>query len=72
MVKIRLQRMGSRNQAFYRIVALEEKKKRSGAPLDILGFWKPKKGVLTLDTKKLAKWRESGAVVTQAVQALAK
>ena len=43
-VKIRLSRIGKKNAPFYRIVAIDERKKRDGASLEILGTYNPRSG----------------------------
>lgn len=70
MIKIRLARGGTKNKPFYRIVAIEESRKREGKPQDILGFWHPAKGTKKIDKKKLKFWLERGAKVTKAVEKL--
>jgi small subunit ribosomal protein S16 len=70
MIKIRLARGGARNAPFYRIVAVDERKKRDGAPLAIIGFWEPKKDIKSIDKKKLDDWVQKGAVTTKAVEKL--
>ena len=37
MVKIRLSRTGGKNSPFYRIVAVDERKKSNGRSLELLG-----------------------------------
>ncbi len=70
MIKIRLARGGTKNKPFYRIVAIEESRKREGKPLDILGYWHPGKDTKKIDKKKLKFWIERGAKVTKAVEKL--
>ena len=70
MIKIRLTRGGTKNKPFYRIVAIEESRKREGKPLDILGYWHPAKDTKKIDKKKLKFWIERGAKVTKAVEKL--
>ena len=41
MVKIRLVRLGAKKRPFYRIVAIDEREKRSGRPLEFLGTYDP-------------------------------
>ena len=41
MVKIRLTRMGNKKRAFYRIIVIESRAKRSGRPLDQVGYYNP-------------------------------
>ena len=71
MVKIRLARHGSKNHAFYRIVAIDERKRRSGKPLDIIGTWNPTQKITEVDKKKLLEWIKKGAQVSQKVKELA-
>ena len=40
-IKIRLTRMGTRKRPFYRIVAVDSRKKRDGAYLENLGVYHP-------------------------------
>ena len=70
MIKIRLARGGTKNKPFYRIVAIEESRKREGKPIDILGYWHPAKDTKKIDKKKLKFWIERGAKVTKAVEKL--
>ena len=39
MVKIRLTRAGAKKRAFYRIVAIDERRPREGRPLEFLGTY---------------------------------
>ncbi len=70
MIKIRLARGGAKNAPFYRIVAIEEGRKRGGKPLDILGYWHPKKDVKKINKEKLSNWKKRGAKTTKAVEKL--
>ena len=72
MIKIRLARGGVKNNPFYRIIAIEHSRKRSGKPLDILGFWNPSKNESSVDKKKLADWIGKGAKVTKVVDDIIK
>lgn len=72
MVKIKLQRRGSRNKAFYRIIAIDAKDKMTGQALDILGSWQPSTKSVEIDKKKVTEWVKKGALVTPAVQELLK
>lgn len=72
MIKIRLSRKGATNNAFYRVVAVDESKKRDGKVLDIVGYWHPKKDVKKLDKDKIKLWIQKGAQPTDAVSALLK
>lgn len=70
MIKIRLARKGAKNNPVYRIVAIEKTKKRDGKPLEILGYWYPKKDEKEIDEKKLKEWIDKGAKTTPAVDKL--
>ena len=70
MIKIRLSREGSRNDPFYRVVAIDERRKRSGKSLDVIGYWHPYKNDKKIDKKKLNEWVGKGAKVTKAVEKL--
>ncbi len=67
---IRLARHGKKNDPFYRIVAIDERKKLNGAPSEVLGFWYPKKGDLKLDRKLVEAWVAKGASISAAVAKL--
>jgi small subunit ribosomal protein S16 len=70
MIKIRLSRGGVKKKPFYRIVAIEESRKRGGKPLDIIGYWNPQKSDLKINKDKLKAWIEKGAKKTTAVDKL--
>ena len=72
MVKVRLRRMGAINKPFYRIVAVDSRKKRDGKYLDNLGYYDPKTEPLTLqiETDKAIKWLKVGAQISETVQSL--
>lgn len=74
MVRIRLRRMGSAKQPFYRIVAADARKARGGSFIDILGYYDPLKKPLELkvDEEKVFKWLEDGAQVSESVRSLLK
>ncbi|HLE48591.1 MAG TPA: 30S ribosomal protein S16 [Patescibacteria group bacterium] len=70
MLKIRLSRKGAKNVLFYRIIAIDEMKKRGGKAVDIVGTWDPIKKIKKIDLKKVDYWVAKGAVVTPAVKKL--
>lgn len=72
MVKIRLSRSGVRNNPFYRIVAIEDKKGPKGKFLDIVGYYLPSKKTLRVDKEILDKWVKVGAKITPAVEKILK
>lgn len=72
MLKIRLAQHGSKNRRTYRIIAIEEGKRRNGKPVETLGFYNPlvKPAQISIDKEKLAHWKKLGAVVTNGVTKL--
>lgn len=52
MVKIRLARVGAKNQPKYRIVAADEKFKRDGRFIEILGRYDPTADPPSIEIKK--------------------
>jgi small subunit ribosomal protein S16 len=70
MLKIRLARVGAKNDPHYRVVVIEEKRKREGKSLEIIGHWHPAKGKRKIDHAKLKKWVSLGAKKTKAVDEL--
>lgn len=72
MIKIRLERRGPRNKPFYRIVAIDQRKKIGGLALDVLGYWQPGKNLMKLDREKYSAWIKNGAVPTATIKNLVK
>ena len=72
MVKLRLTKLGSKKNTFYRIVAIEEGRARGGRTLDTLGYWYPKKKSVSIDKKKLAHWVRLGAQTTKGLEKVIK
>lgn len=74
MVKLKLIRTGRKGQTLYRIVAVEERTKRDGAYIELLGHYNPsaKPKVLVLDKTKYQAWIKKGAQPTETVASLAK
>ena len=70
-VKIRLSRIGKKHAPFYRIVAIDARKKRDGASLEILGTYNPLKGELVqFHNDRINDWVAKGAVPSDAVKKL--
>ena len=66
MVKIRLQRTGSKNDAHYRIVAADARSPRDGRFIELLGSYHPtaKTGQIQLNEDKALDWLKKGAQPT--------
>lgn len=72
MVKIRLQRLGTKGQPFYRIVVMEARDRRNGRPIETIGTYNPLTDPETVhaDRKRFDHWISQGAVPTDAVRML--
>lgn len=72
MVKIRLSRIGAKGQPYYRVVVVDERKKRDGAVLETIGRYNPRTEPLTfeIDRERLKYWRGVGAQPTEPVLVL--
>lgn len=72
MIAIRLSRYGRKKAPFYRIVAVDSKKKATGAVLEFIGTWNPAKKELKVKDSQFKAWVEKGAQVSATVQKLVK
>lgn len=72
MVKLRLKRIGKKNQPHYRIVVTPARTKRDGKSLDYLGYYNPRTNpkALKIDKEKTKKWLSNGAQPTDTVRYL--
>jgi small subunit ribosomal protein S16 len=72
MVKIRLRRMGSRNHPFYRVVVSDARKTPTGAALDEIGYYDPRKqpAVVSIDRARVDHWVKNGALLSPTVSKL--
>ncbi|MDR1417904.1 MAG: 30S ribosomal protein S16 [Endomicrobium sp.] len=73
-VRLRLQRSGKPKRPYYKIVAIDQRTKRDGQPIEILGHYDP----IALDNKcniKMARvnyWLGTGAKASETVAVLIK
>ena len=72
MVKIRLTRQGAKKRPFYRIVAIDERRRRDGRPLEYLGTYNPVVSAKPIDlkTERIEHWVGQGAQLSDAVAGL--
>lgn len=72
MVKLRLSQTGTKNRKTYRIVAIEEGKRRDGKAIEVLGFYNPlvKPPMLTVDKERLDWWQAHGAQLSPSLSKL--
>ena len=73
-VKIRLTRMGKKKNPFYRVVVADQKTRRDGAPIEVIGYYDPmtEPANIKIDAEKANKWLANGAQPTETVRALLK
>lgn len=73
-VKLRLARFGKRNKPLYRLVAIDEHKKRNGAAIEILGTYDPnnKDNKMVVNKTRVNYWLSVGATPTETVMQLLK
>jgi len=71
---IRFARMGKKKRPFYRLVAVDSRKRRDGAYLANLGFYNPfvEPYELQLHDEEIMVWLKRGAVLSETVRSLLK
>ena len=74
MVKIRMTRFGAKKRPYYRIQAIDERKRRDGRPLEFLGTYdpKPQAEVINLNAEAIEAWVSKGAQLSDTVRQLLK
>jgi small subunit ribosomal protein S16 len=72
MVKIRLTRQGAKKSPFYRIIAIDERKPRTGRPLEYLGTFDPRTNPeqVNLRSEAIDAWVGKGAQLSPTVKSL--
>ena len=73
-VKLRLARLGTAGKPVYRLVAIDEHKKRNGPAIEILGNYEPRANPpkITLKKDRIKYWLSVGATPTSTVRSLIK
>ena len=72
MLRIRFQRVGSKNQPAYRIVVIDQRQKRSGDVVESIGFHNPRTRPSTdqVDSARALHWLSVGAQPTDAAKSV--
>jgi small subunit ribosomal protein S16 len=72
--KIRLTRMGRKKRPFYRIVVMDSKSRRDGAPIENIGYYNPivEPADIRIDEEKALDWLQKGAIPTDTVKSILK
>ena len=73
-VTLRLMRLGKRGKAFYRIVAVDKRKKRTGGYIEKLGIYNPLKdpAEISFDKDRFNQWIKKGALISEGLRKLLK
>ena len=74
MVKIRLRRMGSKKNAFYRVVVADSRSPRDGLFIEELGYYNPltDPATIKINEEQAKKWIADGAQPTETVRSIFK
>ncbi len=72
MVRIRLKKMGRKKLPIYKIIVTDERAKRDGRAVDVLGTYNPKSKELQINVEKIQEWISKGAQPTPRVTSLLK
>jgi small subunit ribosomal protein S16 len=74
-VRLRLQRIGKIKRPYYKIIAIDKRKKRDGKPIEILGQYDPiikQNNSLVVNSERLFYWINIGATVSTRLNNLVK
>ena len=73
-VKIRLKRLGSKKNPFYRVVVADERSPRDGRFIEEIGYYNPLTDPvdIKIDAEKAQKWLNNGAQPTETVRSILK
>ncbi|MBD3165730.1 30S ribosomal protein S16 [bacterium] len=71
-VTIRLTRLGRKKRPFYRIIAVDSRRRRDGAYLEKIGYYDPvaRPAIVEVDHDKALKWLNRGAKPSDTVRSL--
>ncbi len=74
LVKIRLQRTGTKNAPHYRVVIADSRSPRDGRFIEVVGHYHPvsNKGQIVLKEEKVLDWLKKGAQPTDTVKNMLK
>jgi small subunit ribosomal protein S16 len=70
MLKVRLQRIGKRGQAYFRVVVVEHTTRPQGKYLELLGSYDPHKNEITVKGERVKFWISKGAKMSETVNNL--
>jgi small subunit ribosomal protein S16 len=70
MLKVRLQRIGKRGQAYFRVVVVEHTTRPKGKYLELLGSYDPHKNEINIKGERVKYWISKGAKMSPTVNNL--
>ena len=70
MIKLRLKRLGYKKNPSYRIIAIDSRSKREGAPVEELGYYNPKSKEMKLNVERARVRLSQGAQASETVMYL--
>ncbi|MBI2057830.1 MAG: 30S ribosomal protein S16 [Candidatus Yanofskybacteria bacterium] len=70
MLKIRLQRIGKRGQAYFRVIVTEHTQKPKGRYLELLGTYNPHEDKVNVNKERVLSWLSKGAQASPTVHNL--
>lgn len=70
MLKVRLQRIGKRGQAYFRVVVVEHTTRPKGKYLELLGSYDPHKNEINVKGERVKYWISKGAKMSPTVNNL--
>ena len=75
-VRLRMQRLGKPKRPFYRLVAIDQRTKRNGKPIEVLGQYDPmadkEHKLSNIKEERMAYWLKQGAQASKTVSLLLK
>jgi small subunit ribosomal protein S16 len=73
-VRIRLTRVGARNNPIWRVVAADQRSPRDGRFLEVLGHYNPQTepSTIEIDEQRTRRWLDQGAQPSAAVKRILK
>jgi len=72
MLKLRLKKIGRKNQPSYRLVVMVSSMRRDGRSIEEIGYYNPITKIYKVDNKKVLSWIHKGAQLTKTVKNLLK
>lgn len=72
MLKLRLKKIGRKQQPSYRLVIIDVRTRRDGRPIEEVGYYNPLTKEKHFEKEKIIKWLKNGVQPTETVRNLLK